>query len=363
VATVRKRAGGATPLAAESGCLVIADISGYTGYVVESPLSYAEDVVSDLADVVAGRLGLLFRVNKREGDAVFAYALADEMDGATVLDALDDCYEAFHRRLEGIGHATSCSCAACAKLPELDLKLVVHAGEFIRRPAGAGEELTGHDVILVHRLLKNGVAAAFATTGYALLTEACARQLRLDPDALGLPEHRERYEHVGEVRAFVLDLGARRRESLERRRVVVSPEEASFAVEAILPAEPPVAWELLTAPERRAVWSGIAVHEETGGRRGAGTTAHCVDGRREIYEEILDWRPFEYFTEARTLPGGGGVVLTTSLEPVPGGTKVATRGRRDAGRLAWLRDGRRLVRRLEEGYRRLPALVAAERPD
>ena len=138
VESVRERTGGTRTLAAETGCLVLADISGYTGYVVESPLAHAEDVVSDLADVVAGRLGRLFRVNKREGDAVFAFALAGEMDGSTLLDALDECYLSFHGRIEGIGHATSCSCAACSKLPELDLKFAVHAGEFIRRPGAGG---------------------------------------------------------------------------------------------------------------------------------------------------------------------------------------------------------------------------------
>jgi hypothetical protein len=88
-----------------------------------------------------------------------------------------------------------------------------------------------------------------------------------------------------------------------------------------------------------------------------------VDGRTEIYEEILDWRPFSYFTESRTLAGGGSVLMTTELEPAPEGTRVVTRGTRSVGRLAWLREGRPLVRRLEAGYRRLPALVAAERPD
>ena len=355
---MRERAGGSTPLAAESGCLLIADVSGYTGYVVESPLAYAEDVLADLAEVVAGRLGRLFRLNKREGDAVFAYALAGELDGATVLDALDDCYTAFHDRLEGIGHATSCSCSACAKLPELDLKFCLHAGEFIRRRAGSGEELTGHDVILVHRLLKNDVARTFGTTGYALVTDACTRALRLEPAALG-PEHREAHEHVGEVRAFVLDLAARRRETLGRRQVRVEPGEASFTLEVELPVEPPVAWEYLTAPERRAAWTGLVVREETDGRRGTGTTVHCVDGRREIYEEILDWRPFSYFTESRTLTGSSRVVLTTELEPAYAGTRVVVRGAAPGGRLARLRRVRALVRRLEEGHRRLAALVAA----
>jgi hypothetical protein len=58
-------------------------------------------------------------------------------------------------------------------------------------------------VILVHRLLKNGVARK---GGYALLTESVLRSLGIDGAEAGLPAHVERYEHLGDVRCFVRDL-------------------------------------------------------------------------------------------------------------------------------------------------------------
>jgi len=354
------RAGDRRPLTAERGCLLIADISGYTDYVVESPLEYAEDVVADVTTTIADRLGPVLQVNKHEGDAVFGYALADEADGSMLLDAVEQCYFGFRRRLESIQHATSCSCNACTKVPELNLKFVVHYGEFIRRARGAGEELTGHDVILVHRLLKNAVVEALGPRGYMLMTEACVSALRLDPDVLGMHEHRETYDDVGELRGFVLDLDARYAEEDERRRVFVAPEDAAFELDALVGATPPIVWEYLTAPEKRMTWQGNVEEASVGGRRCTGATSVCVDGRALVYEEILDWRPFDYFTESRTLPRSARVVLTTALEPVDAGTRVWVRGGKLNGSygLRWRATRRGLVRRLRGDLDRLAAVVA-----
>jgi hypothetical protein len=59
------------------------------------------------------------------------------------------------------------------------------------------------DVILTHRLLKNGVSSR----GYLLLTESALRWAEVDPARSGLRPHTERYEHLGEVVCFVKDLG------------------------------------------------------------------------------------------------------------------------------------------------------------
>jgi hypothetical protein len=350
---------------AERGCLLLADLSGYSGYVVGSPLESAEDVVADVTETVVGRLEPVVRVNKLEGDAAFGYALDGEYDATMLLDTIEECYFAFRGRLRGIEHAVSCTCPACAKVADLDLKFVVHHGEFVRRAVGGRDELTGHDVIVVHRLLKNGVTDAHGLRAYVLFTDACLAALGVEPASLGLRPHVERYDDVGEIRAHVSDLEARWREEQSRRRVRVSGEEADLRVETVVAATPEVAWELLTSPQKRLLWQVDAIEQaDTGGRRLTGTSSVCVDGRTKIYEEILDWRPFEYVTERLSLPRGVRVVLTTALEARSGGeTRVVTLARREqAGRLAWAAESRRLRRRLEERYARLAALARAEIP-
>ena len=352
------------PVAAR-GCLVIADISGYTDYVVASPLAHAEDVLADVTATVVDRLERIIHVNKLEGDAAFGYALEGDLDGTMLLDVIDECYFAFRGRLRGIEHSISCDCAACTRLPDLDLKFLVHFGDFILRSGERGEELTGHDVIVAHRLLKNSVGSALGLRGYVLITNAAAEALGVDPAALGMHAHSERYDGVGEVAGFAVDLEERWESERERRRVYVGREEAAFEVEVSLPGSSALVWEYLTAPDKRMLWQADHVAEvPPGGRRGAGTTSFCVDGRASIYEEILDWRPFDYFTERRTVRGSVGVVLTTELEPIDGGVRVVTRIRRShgRGRLGWLIAGRSFRRGLERRYASLARLMPTRIP-
>lgn len=99
--------------------------------------------------------------------------------------------------------------------------------------------------------------------------------------------HSERYDGVGEVAGFADDLEERWESERERRRVYVGHEEAAFEVEVLLPGSPALVWEYLTAPDKRMLWQADHVAEvPPGGRRGAGTTSFCVDGRARIYEEI-----------------------------------------------------------------------------
>lgn len=348
-------------LVEERGCLLLADIAGYTGYVVSSPIGHAEDVVAELVATVSQRLSTVVRLNKREGDAVFGFTLDGEADGSMLLDAIEDCYVAFRQRVERIGYATSCSCNACARLPELDLKFVLHHGTFIRRAEPTGEELTGADVIAAHRLLKNLVFARLGTQGYLLVSEAAATALRLELDPIGARAHVERYDDVGEVRALVVDL--RRRYERERvgTAVLVGAADAALEVATWLPVPPPIAWEFLTSPAWRGAWTEDAPPAEPE------RASYCVDGRFRVYEEILDWRPFRYFTERRTWRrrgwrGGHELVLTTELAAADGGTRVVVRAGSPVGRgLTWPVARPRVERGLRRSLARLSAVVREER--
>lgn len=114
--------------------------------------------------------------------------------------------------------------------------------------------------------------------------------------------------------------------------------------------------EYLTAPAKRTLWQGRVEEEAASGRRGPGTTSFCVDGRSTIYEEILDWRPFNYFTETRTLPGGK-VVVTTELIAAEGCTRVRVRGKPVEAKFAHRVTAPLRARRLRRAYERLGALL------
>ena len=142
---------------AQPTCFLIADISGYTGYLAEVELDHAQDILADLIGAVVSALRPNFRLAKLEGDAAFTYMPAEQVDGSMLLDTIERCYFGFRRRRRDVRQATSCECNACTRIPDLDLKFVVHHGAAIPQKVAGRQELLGSDVIVVHRLLKNEV--------------------------------------------------------------------------------------------------------------------------------------------------------------------------------------------------------------
>jgi uncharacterized protein YndB with AHSA1/START domain len=314
----------------ELACLVIADISGYTSYLAGVELDHAQDILADLMNTVVGSLRPTFRLAKLEGDAAFTYALTSTVDASALMDTVERTYFAFRRRLRDIGQASTCDCNACMRMPALDLKFLAHHGTVVRQRIAGREELVGSDIILAHRLLKNEVTERTGVAAYALYTEGCLRAAGVDPMSLGLVEHRETYDHIGEVVGWVADLGAAWSASQDRTRVVIEPSAAMVTLEFDLPAPPAITWEYLTSPARRPRWqAGVTevIEQTASGRRGVGTTNHCVHGQDAIVEEILDWRPPDYFTERWQMPIANAPKVRSmdTLVATPYGTHVTMR--------------------------------------
>jgi len=314
----------------ESACFVIADISGYTGFLAGVELDHAHDIIADLMDTVVRGLRPPFRIAKFEGDAVFVYALTEKVDGSLLQDAVEASYFAFRRRLRTIKQATSCECNACRQMQTLDLKFVCHHGEFIRHRMSGREELAGRDVILVHRLLKNAVNERLGGHAYALYSQACVEAMGVDPATQGLVEHRESIDIIGDVTCWVRDLEDAWTRENERQRHEVTRDKAATVLEFEIAAARPVVWEYFVMPELRPKWRGAdEVREATaGGRRGIGTTNHCMHGAHAIIEEVIDWRPFDYLTLTTLLPmpGAPKVLMSYAFVDRPdGGTRVEIR--------------------------------------
>jgi hypothetical protein len=201
-----------------SGALLLADISGYTGFlggvadahhalIVEAdepPPAYA--VLSQLLDTIISAIEPHFRVVKLEGDAVFAVGENTSLNGVDILDCMRGCYEAFRQELARAAEQWTCNCAACARVGDLDLKFVLHDGSFVTQSIGGREELLGHDVNLVHRLLKNHARELLGRVPYALITDAAAQSLGVP--TTDMVEAEEAYEDTPPVRVHILALNA-----------------------------------------------------------------------------------------------------------------------------------------------------------
>jgi Protein of unknown function (DUF2652) len=307
----------------ESAYFVIADISGYTSFLAGVELDHAQDIIADLMDTVVKGLRPPFRLAKFEGDAAFVYAATAKIDGSMLQDVIEQAYFKFRRRLRDIKQASVCECKACAAMGDLDFKFVAHHGEMVKQKMGGREELAGRDVILVHRLLKNTVGEKIRSRAYAVYSDACVQTAGIDPVAQGLVEHHETIDIIGDVRLWLRDLGKAWQEVNEQTRVEITREDAYAILEFDFSAPRQVLWEYLTVPSQWQKWwpTDALVEQSASRRRGVGAQVHCMHGKDAIIEELLDWRPFDYFTLSAQLPipGAPKVVMTRALRDLPNG--------------------------------------------
>ena len=303
----------------QHGYLVLADISGFTSYLAATELEHAHEILSELIELIVHQFKPLLTLSKLEGDAVFAYAPeATVTRGETLLELIEATYVAFRDRQQAMHRRTTCTCNACRNIPTLDLKFMAHHGDFILQSVAGQTEVIGSDVNLAHRLMKNHVVEATGWRAYALFTQKCLEHMNVQPvDAHALTEN---YEHLGDVPTHSLNLQARYTELVEARRVRVTPAEADTVIAYDLAAPPPVVWMWLNEPQKRTQWDttmgGVISVARPAGRTSAGARNHCMHGKKvQSIETILDWRPFEYYTEESS----NGVLKTYELEPTPDG--------------------------------------------
>lgn len=311
----------------ERGCLLLADITGYTRYMGETELTHAQDVVADLLETIISAVEPVFTLSKLEGDAAFAYANQDAVNPSMMLDTVESAYFAFQKRLRDISHATSCECNACVRIPGLDLKFFVHDGEYMVRKIARSEELTGPDIIKVHRLAKGTAGKTISKTGYAVYTKETVDAMAMDPSILGFQPHTEKLEDIGEVEVFVQDLGLRWTFEQERNRDYVTAAQAVHEISLETPVPPAVVWDHLTDLNKRPKWQRTVTEilTQTEGRQGIGTVNHCMHGPDVIIEHVADWRPFSYITRRYQVGDVEDWAWTYQLDKVENGTRLSVR--------------------------------------
>jgi hypothetical protein len=311
----------------EPASLLIADISGYTGYLAGVELDHAMDILADVIDTIVGALRPPFHLSKLEGDAAFLH-LGGEVDGLHLQNVVEASYYEFRRRLRNISKASICECDACRQIPGLDLKFVVHHGLVAKQLMSGHEELVGRDVILVHRLLKNSIEAKIGKRPYAFYTDAFVRAGGIDAEAQAMTPHVESIDIIGEVKGWLTDLDAAWRAEESQTRVRVDPGQAVASAAYDLAAPRQTVWEYMTAPRLRSLWNAERVDERSEtGRRGTGTVNHCVHGPAAVIEQIrLRHTPLPGAVPRRTAAADDGDAERPPRWPHPCGAPGGPRG-------------------------------------
>jgi uncharacterized protein DUF2652 len=200
------------------GALLLADISGYTGFlqgvadahvalIVEAPEPPpAYSLLSHLLDTILASLQPMFRLAKFEGDAVFAIEATEIKAGDAVIERVRACYAAFGDQLASAGSMWTCTCDACARIGVLDLKFVLHHGAYVIQPVAGQAELLGPEVNVAHRLLKNHARQLVGDAPYLLVSDAAVVALRIPTTEMATGE--ETYDGMPPIPVHVLALNA-----------------------------------------------------------------------------------------------------------------------------------------------------------
>jgi hypothetical protein len=306
----------------QKGFLILADITGFTPFVADTELEHSSEIVHGILKGILAFLTPAFALAEVEGDAVFVYAPVEKFArGERILEIIETSYIAFRDRKTSLNRAKTCNCKACQMAPLLDLKFIVHYGEYIMDDVSGKKKPLGTSVNVAHRLLKNNITEVTGWKAYMLLTKDCVDAIKIDSTKL----HRqtERVDHIGTVDTFSMDLDESYKNFLKDRKVYLSKEDADAFVQRDFPISPTLLWDWLNDPAQRTRWS-IRSDWNTGerplGRIGRGATNHCVNSK--IIEKILDYRPFDYYTSSMSR-GLFNMTLTSEFKEIPTGTRLS----------------------------------------
>lgn len=186
--------------------LLIADISGYTNFMLANrrTLSRSHIIIIELIKTIIEHIELPLEVAKIEGDAVFLFAIKKNNEEEwnivrkKIGEKLVTFFDVFAQKVNELRNSVLCEGDACIAIETLKLKIIVHSGfaEFVS--IGTFNELSGIDVILVHRLLKNSIKE----NEYILMTESACKEIMF-PQIICVEVGSESYEHLGTVKTYI----------------------------------------------------------------------------------------------------------------------------------------------------------------
>jgi hypothetical protein len=205
------RAAGKLSMEQKPLIVILADLSGYTRFMLESRTAalHGQTVINTLIESILAEVDIPLTLQEIEGDAVFLYAAhpGSEVEWASVIKQVSrklmKFFDAFVARWGAVVEMTACACAVCRYADQLGLKIVVHLGEAVFHQLAGRSLVSGPDVILAHRLLKNSVPSR----EYLLLSQSAFAAMA--PHLPGdFQPQQETYEGFGTVEVRVKRLDA-----------------------------------------------------------------------------------------------------------------------------------------------------------
>jgi class 3 adenylate cyclase len=177
--------------------LILSDISGFTEFMSSTELAHGSKAVNMLVNAIIEAVGDEYTVAELEGDAVFLVKKGAAPSKKELLDVCIRIFHAFHFQRQWLQYHAVCPCKACKEIANLQLKFVAHHGRIGEMQVGHFTTVSGTDVIIAHRLLKNSVPSH----EYLLLTENLLNRAADSPEVIEMEwiNSSDEYASIGKV--------------------------------------------------------------------------------------------------------------------------------------------------------------------
>lgn len=179
----------------------VPDITGFTKFIATSDINFSKEVIPALLRKLIEANILKMNVGEIEGDAIFFYKTGRLPDVNRVAEQCKHLYKTFSDFLAQLEQNDPENYNKYLSDNQLGLKIIIHYGRISLANIKGRTKLLGEDVIIAHKLLKNGIYEL----NYILLTEKYLNKIRNRQKLEQwfhweqLHSGSETYDYIGEV--------------------------------------------------------------------------------------------------------------------------------------------------------------------
>jgi len=308
----------------QKATILIPDISGYTHFLTKTELSHSTHIVNELLQVIADSIQPKFTLAEIEGDALLTYA-SDKVPLGEIEELVAETFKNFHYFLKVIERDSVCRCGACNLVSQLTLKFVVHYGSFEEVKIAQFTKLSGPDMIIAHRLMKNSVPSH----EYLLLTE---QYLDGEPRNERFNKGQDNYEILGDIAYQYADLSHLKEDVHNPERQEDFAQLFRMARELIIDIDAPLkdVHAVLTDNTEKANYvPGLVNIEMDSSINRVGSTHVCeFDGDSfdiKTLQNVGEEERVIYIEQAQSLNNGFTLLAYYELTKKNGGTQLSFR--------------------------------------
>lgn len=185
----------------EPAFFCVPDITGFTKFIATADINFSKELIPALLRKLIDCNTLKMKIGEIEGDAIFFYKTGRLPSVGKVAEQCKALYKTFSDFINSLEQNDPENFNLYLADSQLGLKIIIHHGHISTANIKGRIKLLGEDVIIAHKLLKNGIY----DFNYILLTDKYLSKIR-DRQNLEQWFHweelragSETYDYIGEV--------------------------------------------------------------------------------------------------------------------------------------------------------------------